>query len=135
VLDRLDPVAGRYTLEVSSPGLERHLRTPEHFARAVGETVSVRLRPGAAESRRVRGHLQSADEAGIVLSGPDVPGGRLVVAYDQVERARTVFEWGPSGGPRPGSSKPGPAAGRGTPARAGREPNSAAQTKRRITTP
>jgi hypothetical protein len=43
----------------------------------------------------VTGTLQSADDSGCVLSGPDVPEGELRVAYDQIERARTVFAWGP----------------------------------------
>jgi ribosome maturation factor RimP len=38
VLDELDPIPGRYTLEVSSPGVERTLRTPAHFVKAIGET-------------------------------------------------------------------------------------------------
>src|SRR4029453_212407 len=41
-LDEADPITGRYTLEVTSPGLERTLRRPEHFERAVGETVKIR---------------------------------------------------------------------------------------------
>jgi len=94
-LDELDPFPGRYTLSVSSPGLERRLRTPAHFARAVGETVTVRVDAGTADVRRVTGTLQRADESGITLAGPEVPEGELRVAYDQIERARTVFEWGP----------------------------------------
>ena len=47
VLDAHDPFPGkRYTLEVSSPGVERKLRTPKHFERAVGEKVSVRTSAG-----------------------------------------------------------------------------------------
>src|SRR5271154_2191698 len=95
-LDDLDPMPGRYTLSVSSPGLERRLRTPAHFARAVGETVTVRMDAGTAEVRRVTGTLQSADESGCTLVGPEVPEGELRIAYDQIERARTVFEWGPA---------------------------------------
>ena len=95
-LDRLDPFSGSYTLEVSSPGLERRLRTPAHFARAIGETVSVRTIPGATDAaRRVRGVLAGADESAITLEGPEVPGGCARILYDQIERARTVFEWGP----------------------------------------
>jgi len=45
-LDELDPIPGRYTLEVSSPGVERRLRTPAHFVGAIGETVSMRLLAG-----------------------------------------------------------------------------------------
>jgi ribosome maturation factor RimP len=95
-LDELDPMPGRYTLSVSSPGLERRLRTPAHFARAVGETVTVRIDSGTSEVRRVTGTLAAADETGCTLAGPDVPAGELRIGYDQIERARTVFEWGPA---------------------------------------
>ena len=94
-LDELDPIPGRYTLSVSSPGLERRLRTPAHFARAVGEKVTVRVDAGTAEVRRITGTLTSADESGCTVTGPDVPGGEVRITYDQIERARTVFEWGP----------------------------------------
>ena len=94
-LDELDPMPGRYTLSVSSPGLERRLRTPAHFARAVGETVTVRVDAGTSEVRRITGTLVAADETGCTLDGPEVPGGEVRVEYDQIERARTVFEWGP----------------------------------------
>ena len=94
-LDRIDPMPGRYTLTVSSPGLERRLRTPAHFARAVGETVTVRVDAGTADVRRLTGTLESADETGCTLAGPEVPGGEVRISYDQIERARTVFEWGP----------------------------------------
>ncbi len=95
-LDDLDPIPGRYTLSVSSPGLERRLRTPAHFARAVGQTVTIRMDAGTADVRRITGTLDGADETGCTLSGPEVPGGEMRIAYDQIERARTVFEWGPA---------------------------------------
>jgi ribosome maturation factor RimP len=95
LLDQLDPMPGRYTLSVSSPGLERRLRTPAHFARAVGETVTVRLDAGTADVRRVTGTLESADETGFTLVGPEVPGTTMEIGYGRVERARTVFQWGP----------------------------------------
>ena len=94
-LDDIDPLPGRYTLSVSSPGLERRLRTPAHFARAVGEKVTIRIDAGTADVRRITGTLASADDAGCTLSGPEVPDGEMRIAYDQIERARTVFEWGP----------------------------------------
>ncbi len=104
-LDRLDPIPARYTLEVSSPGLERRLRRPAHFARALGETVSVRLLPGAGDVRRLHGRLARADELGVQVEGPDVPGGSAHVAYDTIERARTVFEWGAKPAPSPSRAK------------------------------
>src|SRR5690606_6873789 len=62
-LDHHDPVPGKYTLEVSSPGIERPLRRPEHFGRVVGQRVNVRL--VAADSsgqRRYDGTLTHADD-------------------------------------------------------------------------
>ena len=94
-LDDIDPLPGRYTLAVSSPGLERRLRTPAHFARAVGEAVTVRVHAGSSDVRRVRGTLKSADETGCTLVGPDLPDGSLRISYGEIERARTIFEWGP----------------------------------------
>ena len=94
-LDEIDPLPGRYTLSVSSPGLERRLRTPAHFIRAVGEAVTVRVHAGTSDVQRVRGTLEAADETGFTLVAPDLPDGSLRIAYDEVERARTIFEWGP----------------------------------------
>jgi ribosome maturation factor RimP len=88
-LDRHDPVPGRYTLEVSSPGLERPLRTPAQFQRFVGSTVAVKTRADVDGERRVEGSLEAADDQGIVVAGR-----RL--AYDDVEKARTVFVWEPA---------------------------------------
>ena len=110
LLDHHDPVPGRYTLEVSTPGLERPLRTPSQFRRFLGATVSVKTRPHVAGERRERGSLEAADDEGIVLLPSDGPGrGRpRRLSYDDIERARTVFEWGPA--PKPGKpGKPGKA--------------------------
>jgi ribosome maturation factor RimP len=63
--------------------------------RAVGEAVTVRVHAGTSEVRRVRGTLEAADESGFTLVGPDVPDGSLRITYDEIERARTIFEWGP----------------------------------------
>jgi ribosome maturation factor RimP len=94
-LDRNDPVpGGRYTLEVSSPGLERPLKTPAQFARAVGEEVTIRTIASAGLERRLRGTLESVDDEGVVLAGEGLPAGGSRIAYADIERARTVFEWG-----------------------------------------
>ena len=96
-LDHDDPMPGHYTLEVTSPGLERSLRTPKHFQRELGKVVAVRLRDTVNGERRIQGALTSADDAQIVV---DVDGEPRTIAYDQIDRARTVFEWGPA--PKPG---------------------------------
>ena len=97
-LDERDPVPGRYQLEVSSPGLERSLRLPAHFQRAVGSTVSIRLHPGAGEERRLAGTLTDADDEGITVQVEGT--GAVQVPYGDIERARTTFAWG--GQPKPG---------------------------------
>ncbi len=90
-LDRSDPVAGRYLLEVSSPGLERPLRTPAHFQRAVGTDVTVKLQTGAPTERRIEGILESADDAGADDAGVVVAGAHL--RYVDIQSARTRFVW------------------------------------------
>lgn len=95
-LDDDDPLPDqRWYLEVSSPGLERPLRTPGHFRSAVGSTVKVKTTGRVEGERRVEGPLEDADDDGFVVAGRRI-------AYDQVERARTVFEWG--GQPKPGGA-------------------------------
>jgi ribosome maturation factor RimP len=85
-------IAGPYALEVSSPGLERPLRTPAHFERATGETISVKVRPADDHgARRVRGVVAAADDSGFELRLDD--GSTERVAYADVTQARTVFEW------------------------------------------
>ncbi len=105
ILDENDVVPGRYTLEVSSPGLERPLRTPEQFHRFVGATVSVKTCPHVPGERRERGRLEAADEKGIVIVPTVGPGAGVArsLAYDDIDRARTVFEWGAQ--PKPGKSR------------------------------
>ena len=79
-------LAGPYALEVSSPGVERPLRTPAHFRRALSSTVSVKTTRGT-EERRLEGRLEAADDEGVVVAGRRIP-------YADIERARTTFTWG-----------------------------------------
>ncbi len=95
-LDHSDPIPGKYTLEVTSPGLERTLRTPAHFQREVGKEISVRLANVEADERRFEGVLVAADDTTATFrvgTGDDVT--ERVVELAQIDRARTVFEWGP----------------------------------------
>ncbi len=95
-------IPGPYALEVSSPGLERPLRTAAHFARAQGETISVKTRATDDHPvRRVRGVLGDADDSGFDLLLDD--GATEHFAYDDVAQARTVFEWAAQ--PKRGKSK------------------------------
>jgi ribosome maturation factor RimP len=105
LLDREDPLPGRYILEVSSPGLERRLRTPAHFRRYVGSLVSVKTNPSVEGERRARGTLTAADDEGFVV-------GERRFAYRDVEKVQTVFEWGaPARPPHPTRHKRSSAGG------------------------
>ena len=101
-LDVHDPIPGRYTLEVSSPGLERRLRTPDHFRGAVGSPVKLKTAPDFDGPRRVAGVLAGADDAGVEVQeastgkGAEDSGTSWRIGYDEISWARTVFEWGPS---------------------------------------
>jgi ribosome maturation factor RimP len=85
--------SGHYELEVSSPGLERRLRRPEHFQRFVGQQVAVRTMPGVPGDRRIEGEIAIADGRGVVLTGLSLPEGGRRLAYGEIERAHTVFDW------------------------------------------
>ena len=100
VLDREDLLGTQTSLEVSSPGIERRLRTPEHFRRFVGTEVVVKLRPGTEGDRRPSGVLEAADDEGVVVAGR-----RL--AYADIEKARTVFVWPPNNKTKTSSKKMG----------------------------
>ena len=63
-LDEVDPMPGKYTLEVSSPGLERRLRTAEHFTGAIDEQISVKLGPHVDTQRRLSGVLTEVTDEG-----------------------------------------------------------------------
>lgn len=93
-LDERDLIPGRYTLEVSSPGLERPLRTPEHFRRAAGSEVRVKTRAGFDGPRRLTGKLEAVADDGFDLRSES--GELCRIAYGQLASARTVFEWGSS---------------------------------------
>jgi ribosome maturation factor RimP len=62
----------------------------------VGETVTVRVHAGTDAVRRLQGTLESADATGCTVAGEHI-------GYDEIERARTVFEWGPA--PKPKTQK------------------------------
>jgi ribosome maturation factor RimP len=83
-LDASDPVPGHFTLEVSSPGLERPLRTAAHFARYVGEQVFVELARPVADRRRFKGTLMAAGEESIEV---DVDGRRQQLPIAEIRKA------------------------------------------------
>ncbi len=84
LLDAEDPVPGQYTLEVSSPGVERPLRTAEHFARFVGEKVYVETVQALEGRRRFKGALTACDAATVEV---EVDGRRWTLPISGIRKA------------------------------------------------
>jgi ribosome maturation factor RimP len=85
LLDSADPVPEEYLLEVSSPGFDRVLRTPAHFARFVGERVKIELLAPNAGQRRYTGTLLAVNDTGIEL---EVDTGQVLLPFAQIGKAR-----------------------------------------------
>jgi ribosome maturation factor RimP len=88
-LDETDPIPGHYTLEVSSPGLDRVLRTQAHFARFAGERVKLEMMRAVDGRKRFQGRLQTVGESEITL---EMDGGTVSLPIDDIHRARLVPE-------------------------------------------
>ena len=92
ILDVEDVVPGAYTLEVSSPGVERKLSKYRDFERFIGKKIKAILREPVENSRRWEGTLASCADGLITL---EIAGGKTIqFPFDQVEKANLKFEWG-----------------------------------------
>jgi len=87
VLDVEDPIHGEYTLEVSSPGMDRPLFTAPQFARFVGEDVRVKLHAGVSGRKNFRGPLLSVEDDRLRMQ---VDQETVELALDEIEKARVV---------------------------------------------
>ncbi|MFP5333417.1 MAG: ribosome maturation factor RimP [Acidimicrobiia bacterium] len=97
LLDAEADIDDPYRLEVTSPGLERALKTPRHFQKSVGREVNMKIRRDG-ETIVVRGRLDHAgDDRGTVIVED---GSSVDFAYDEIAKARTVFRW--EAAPKPG---------------------------------
>ncbi len=107
-LDHDDFIPGKYVLEVTSPGLERTLRTPAHFEREIGKTINVRLVALHNGRRRAQGVLVASTQDSFTVRIEETADGavsdqieEVVIPLHLVEKARTVFVWGTN--PKPNS--------------------------------
>lgn len=115
-LDVEDPISGNYTLEVSSPGVDRLLFTAAQFARHQGESAKLVLKLPQQGRRRLQGRIVHADvDAGRIVF--DVDGAELAVDFDNIDKARILPDWAalglaptkPGKTPKPPGKVPKPA--------------------------
>lgn len=89
-LDVEDPITGNYTLEVSSPGVDRPLFSLAHYARFLGESAKVVMKLPQEGRRRLQGVISRIEGGDIVFT---VDGTELKVAFDNIDKARLVPDW------------------------------------------
>ncbi|GAB4390274.1 MAG: ribosome maturation factor RimP [Thermodesulfovibrionales bacterium] len=89
VLDVEDPLSGPYTLEVTSPGLDRPLKTVAHFRKQVGKLARVVTREPVEGQNFWVGRISAVDDEGVVL---ETGKGGIRISFDNVSRARLEVE-------------------------------------------
>ncbi|MGH1486019.1 MAG: ribosome maturation factor RimP [Cellvibrionaceae bacterium] len=87
LMDVEDPITGKYTLEVSSPGMDRPLYTLEHFKRFVGETVAVKLSRAFEQRKKIQGVLTAVENDEVIIQLEDE---EYVLPIELVEKANIV---------------------------------------------
>ncbi|KPK39096.1 MAG: hypothetical protein AMJ69_06605 [Gammaproteobacteria bacterium SG8_47] len=91
VLDVEDPIPGEYSLEVSSPGLDRPLTKAEHYRRYVGSSVQIRLRAAIEGRRKLNATIEGVTEEGVQLCDR-ASGESMVLSLAQIEKANLIPE-------------------------------------------
>jgi len=87
ILDLEPPVNGVYTLEVSSPGIERPLKKMEHYIGSIGEDVKIKL----INTDKIIGKLDSVEDSKLRITEYD--GEVTVIPMEDIEKARTYYKW------------------------------------------
>lgn len=103
LLDVNDPISGRYTLEVSSPGFDRPLFTPAQFARFIGAPAKVSVNLAVNGRRRFQGTIVRVEGDTVVLSQD---GTEVAISHSNIEKARLVADFS--------AIEPEPKPGKGT---------------------
>ena len=88
ILDERDPIEGFYYLEVSSPGVERELRTPEHIALSIGEKVEAKLFAAKDGRKSVVGILESYEDGRVTVAEGET---RITLEENEISKLRTVY--------------------------------------------
>jgi ribosome maturation factor RimP len=115
-LDVEDPISSHYTLEVSSPGVDRPLFTPAHYTRFLGEQVKIGLKLPQDGRRKLQGRIAAVEDERIDIEVDAKPEPQHVsIAFENIEKARLIPDWAALGfGPtkaeppaKPGKRSPG----------------------------
>jgi len=88
LLDIEEPISGKYTLEVSSPGIERKLKTLHHFKCSIGSTVKIKN----YQTESFKGTVLSVSDEGLITFN-DLDNKKQEIQYDDVLAASTYFDW------------------------------------------
>jgi ribosome maturation factor RimP len=88
LLDVEDPISGKYNLEVSSPGIERKLKSLHHFQCSIGENIKIK----EYSTETFKGKLLDVSEDGIITI-EDIDNGEVKIKYDDILAASTYFDW------------------------------------------
>ena len=91
-LDEKDPISESYNLEVSSCGLERHLREEEHFKKAIGERLLIKLFKNQDGKKEFEGTLKAFDDQVITLID-DESNKEIKIALEDVAMSKILFNW------------------------------------------
>ena len=90
VLDVEDPIRGVYTLEVSSPGLERPLFTLEHYQRFIGNMAEIRMHAPQDGRRKFKGRIQGVENDVVIV---ELDGEEYRLPLDNIDKAHLIHEW------------------------------------------
>lgn len=90
VLDEADYIKDQYLLEVSSPGIERLLRKPEHFEKQIGNKISVKLFKAIDKQKEIVGILKSYNQGSLIIEQENK---EINVEVKNIAIAKTVFDW------------------------------------------
>lgn len=90
ILDEADPISTSYSLEVSSCGLERHLREERHYAMAIGKEIEVKLFKPFDSKRELKGVLENFLDGKITLETEE---NEVVIEISNIASAKILFKW------------------------------------------
>ena len=91
LIDAEDIIDEKYTLEVSSPGLTRPLKKPDHYKRAIGKLATVRLRQPVDDKRVIAGVITAVDEAFVTVITKET-GEEIAIGFENISKANLEFE-------------------------------------------